>query len=123
MSAVELFTIMSYIPSSGLEDRAQKLHDEKTGRKRWRPEIDENERRASETASESIDAIGGRKEGKKEEDGRYNMQCLPSYLPASLTDWLFGSRTQEGKASTLHMHVRITYPEPHMDNTIFAVSY
>ena len=60
--------------------------------------------RARLTASESIDAIGGRKEGKKEEDGRYNMQCLPAYLPASRTDWLFGSRTQEGKASTVHMH-------------------
>ena len=32
---------------------------------------------------ESIDAIGGRKEGKEEEeeeDGRYNMQCLATCL-------------------------------------------
>ena len=40
--------------NSVLEDRAEKLHDEKTGRKRWRPEIDENERRASETARASM---------------------------------------------------------------------
>ena len=58
--------------NSVLEDRAEKLHDEKTGRKRWRPEIDENERRASECVSESresIDAIGGRKEGKGRREG------------------------------------------------------
>ena len=81
-----------------MEDEAQKLHDEKTGRKRWRPEIDENERRASETSETSrlrehrcIRQKEGRKEGRKrgwKEDGRHNMQCLPSYVPASLTDWI-----------------------------------
>ena len=67
----------------GLEDRAQKPHDEKTGRKRWRPEIDENERRASETERREH-RCSKRKEGRRKEARRMGAiicnPCLPTYL-------------------------------------------